>query len=123
MGDVDGQPSVLTADERHTLVDAARTIVICAHHQKGIIDEVLTFSKLDSKLLMLAPERVRPPAIIQSVLKMVEAELDHADIRASINIKQNYLDLAVDHVLVDPGRLSQVIINLMTSKYRLGITL
>lgn len=111
----DDQASVLTADARHMLVDTAQTITICAKHQKSIIDEVLTFSKLDAKLLVLAPERVQPPTIIESVLRMVKAELNHADIHGSMTIRQSYKDLAVDYVLLDPGRLSQVIINLMTN--------
>lgn len=111
----DDQPSVLTEDARHLLIDTAHTITLCAKHQKGIIDEVLTFSKLDSKLLVLAFERVQPPTIVESVLKMVKAELEHADIHGSMVIQQSYIDLAVDHVLLDPGRLSQVILNLLTN--------
>lgn len=31
-------------------LDAAQTIVLCAQHQKRIIDDVLTLSKLNSKI-------------------------------------------------------------------------
>lgn len=64
---------------------------------------------------MLAPERVQPPTIIESALKMVNAELEAADIQGSINIHQRYRDLTVDYVLLDPGRLLQVVINLLTN--------
>lgn len=111
----DTQDSILSAEARASLADAAQTITLCAKHQKNIIDEVLTFSKLDSKLLVLAPERVQAPTIVQSALKMVKAELEHADIQGSVVIQQSYIDLAVDYVLMDPGRLLQVIINLLTN--------
>jgi signal transduction histidine kinase len=109
------QTTILTLDARDSLVDIAANIQLCAKHQRHIIDEILTFSRLDSKLLVLAPERVRPSEIILSVLKMLKAELDHADIQGSMELHQSYIDLAVDNVLLDPGRLSQVVLNLMTS--------
>lgn len=34
-------------------VDAAQTIALCAQHQKRIVDDVLTLSKLDSAMLMV----------------------------------------------------------------------
>lgn len=95
------------------LLDTAQTITICAKHQKSIIDEVLTFSKLDSKLIVLAPERVQPLAIVTTVLKMIKPELDYADIHGTVDVQKSYTDLAIKYVLLDPGRLSQILINLM----------
>ncbi|KAI5206823.1 hypothetical protein E4T39_02402 [Aureobasidium subglaciale] len=109
------QACILTPDIRRTLVDIAANIQLCAKHQKVIIDEVLTFSRLDSKLLVLAPEKISPSETVQSVLKMVKAELDYDKIQGSMEIQQSYIDLAVSNVLLDPGRLSQVILNLMTN--------
>ena len=34
-------------------IDAAQTIALCAQHQKRIVDDVLTLSKLDSAMLMV----------------------------------------------------------------------
>ncbi|KAI5203286.1 hypothetical protein E4T38_05180 [Aureobasidium subglaciale] len=109
------QLCTLTPEIRHTLVDIAANIQLCAKHQKVIIDEVLTFSRLDSKLLVLAPEKISPSETVQSVLKMVKAELDYDKIQGLLEIQQSYVDLAVSNVLLDPGRLSQVILNLMTN--------
>ena len=36
-------------------VESAKTILICAAHQKRIIDDVLTLSKLDSMMLSITP--------------------------------------------------------------------
>lgn len=98
------QASVLTPDLRHTLLDTAANIQLCAKHMKQIAEEVLTFSRLDSKLLILSPEKIRPLETVQSVLKMVKAELDYDRIQGSVEIQQSYIDLAIDNVLLDPGR-------------------
>lgn len=46
-------------------IDAAETIQLCAQHQKGIVDDILTISKLDSKLLLISPVPVQPVKIVQ----------------------------------------------------------
>ncbi|KAH0079977.1 histidine kinase, partial [Aureobasidium melanogenum] len=111
----DAQASVLTPGVRQTLADIAASIHLCANHQKVIVEEILTFSRLDSNLLVLAPEKVRPSETVQTVLKMVKAELDYDKIQGSLQIQQSYIDLAIDNVVLDPGRLSQIILNLMTN--------
>ena len=40
-------------------LDAAQTIILCAQHQKRIIDDVLTLSKLNSALLQVTPVSVQ----------------------------------------------------------------
>lgn len=46
---------------------------------------------------------------------MYEAELERADIEASIEVDKSYDDLNIDWVMLDPSRLLQVIINLLTN--------
>ncbi|KAG9657385.1 histidine kinase, partial [Aureobasidium melanogenum] len=96
-----------------TVTDAAHTISICALHMKVIIDEVLDFSKLDSNLLVLAPERTRPREVLEKALKMFEAEMKSSDIKTEV--EQLPSDCSVDDVLCDPSRLLQIIINLITN--------
>ncbi|KAG9562741.1 histidine kinase, partial [Aureobasidium melanogenum] len=96
-----------------TVADAAHTISICALHMKVIIDEVLDFSKLDSNLLVLAPERTRPREIIEKALKMFEAEMKNSDIKTEVEELPS--DCFVNDVLCDPSRLLQIIINLITN--------
>jgi len=76
---------------------------------------VLTFSKLDSKLIVLAPEAAQPLRIISDVLRMNKPELAQADIEGSLDIESSFKDLAIDYVTLDPGRVSQVIINFMNN--------
>ena len=46
-------------------IDAAETIQLCAQHQKSIVDDILTISKLDSNLVLITPVPVRPVKILQ----------------------------------------------------------
>ncbi|THY24034.1 hypothetical protein D6D01_05738 [Aureobasidium pullulans] len=101
------------AASHENVVDAANTINICAFHMLQIINEVLDFSKLDSNLLVLAPERTRPREVVEKALKMFATELKSADILT--RIEQMSSDCAVADVMCDPSRLLQVIINLITN--------
>ena len=97
------------------MIDAAQTISLCAQHQKRIVDDVLTMSKLDSALLMVTPVDVQPQTIVQKALKMFENELQNAGVRMKFVVDQSFSDLAVDWVKFDPSRVLQVLINLTTN--------
>jgi len=105
-------------DTTEPLKDSAQTITLCARHMKTIIDEVLTFSKLDSNLLVLSLERARVPTIMETALKMFEKEIEHAKIVANMEIDQSYVNLGLNYVLVDPSRLLQVIINFLSNSIK-----
>jgi PAS domain S-box-containing protein len=96
-------------------MDAAQTIALCAQHQKRIVDDVLTISKLDSGLLLVTPVDVQPVAVVQRALKMFEGELETNDINLELQIEQSYRDIGIDWAKLDPSRLLQVLINLMTN--------
>lgn len=51
-------------------IEAAETITLCAQHQKSIVDDILTVSKLDSDLLVISPSPVQPVAIARQAVKM-----------------------------------------------------
>ncbi|KAH8682406.1 hypothetical protein BX600DRAFT_479058 [Xylariales sp. PMI_506] len=96
-------------------LEAANTITLCASHQKRIVDDVLTLSKLDSQLLLVTPVDVQPVAVVQRVLKMFESELNTNGIQMKFQVKNRYIDMGIDWVKLDPSRLLQVLINLMTN--------
>ncbi|KAL1865295.1 hypothetical protein VTK73DRAFT_5296 [Phialemonium thermophilum] len=96
-------------------IEAANTISLCANHQKRIVDDILTLSKLDSQLLLVTPVDVQPVVVVGKVLKMFEAELKSHDINGEFQIDQSFADLGVDWYKLDPSRLRQVMINLMTN--------
>lgn len=105
----------VTPDIAHEIVDAAQTIILCAQHQNRIVDDILTLSKLDASLLVISPDRIQPPALLNKALKMYEAEIARADITVEVEIEPSYKALDIDWVVLDPSRLLQVVINLLTN--------
>ena len=113
--------------ERHvekidSMIESAQTITLCAQHQKRIVDDVLTLSKLDSAMLLVTPIDTQPEVIAKRTVKMFEGESQTADIQLSVQIDKSYRNLSVDWVRLDPTRLSQVLINLMTNAIKFTTT-
>ncbi|KAH0197339.1 hypothetical protein KCU86_g10244, partial [Aureobasidium melanogenum] len=103
----------LTTERMNAAIDTKRKAQNFIDMISVIIDEVLDFSKLDSNLLVLAPERTRPREVIEKALKMFEAEMKSSDIKTEVEELPS--DCFVDDVLCDPSRLLQIIINLITN--------
>ncbi|PPJ49946.1 hypothetical protein CBER1_04687 [Cercospora berteroae] len=96
-------------------LDAAQTISLCSQHQKRIVDDILTLSKLDSALLLVTPVDAQPLTVVQRALKMHEGELLAADIQMKFVVDQSFRELNLDWVRFDPSRVLQVLINLTTN--------
>ncbi|KAH6984305.1 hypothetical protein BKA56DRAFT_580868 [Ilyonectria sp. MPI-CAGE-AT-0026] len=96
-------------------VDAAQTIVLCVQHQKSIVDDILTISKLDSNLLLITPVACQHEVILQRALKMFESEVQARDIKLTLEIDPEFEQMGVDWVNMDPSRVLQILINLMTN--------
>ncbi|EHA53305.1 autoinducer 2 sensor kinase/phosphatase luxQ [Pyricularia oryzae 70-15] len=96
-------------------VDAAQTIALCVQHQKSIVDDILTISKLDSSLLHITPLPARPQAVVRRAVKMFDPELQAKKIKCRVETDPSYSDLAVDWVMVDQNRTRQILINLITN--------
>ncbi|KAK2073797.1 hypothetical protein P8C59_008046 [Phyllachora maydis] len=103
----------------HGLLDgcaeAASTITLCASHQKRIVDDILTLSKLDSQLLLVTPVDVQPVEVVRNVLRMFDSELNSGNIDIAFDVDPVYNELEVDWVKLDPSRMRQVLINLLTN--------
>jgi CheY-like chemotaxis protein len=98
-----------------SIADASETILLCAQHQKRIIDDILTLSKLDADLLYITPVEVQPVLMIQNSLKMFDAELQKADMTLRLVVDESYRKLSIDWVKLDPSRMLQIFINLITN--------
>ena len=96
-------------------IDASGIIALCAQHQKRIVDDILTLSKLDSALLLVTPCDVMPKTVVQRALKMFDGEVQTADIKLNFKIDQSIEKLGIEWVKLDPSRLLQVLINLTTN--------
>ncbi|KAM3069164.1 hypothetical protein ACMFMG_010684 [Clarireedia jacksonii] len=98
-----------------SFADAASTIAFCAQHQKRIIDDILTLSKLDSDLFYITPVKVQPLDVVKNALKMFDGELQNNDISLEVHFDSSFNDLNVDWLKFDPSRMLQVLINLITN--------
>ena len=96
-------------------LDAAQIIVLCAQHQKRIIDDVLTLSKLNSTMLHVTPVQVQVERTVRRTLKMFEGELQAHDIQMVFEVEPSYHTAKIDWVFCDPVRLTQIFINLLTN--------
>jgi signal transduction histidine kinase len=96
-------------------LESAETIMACVAHQKCIIDDVLTLSKLESGMLLVSPVEIQPVEEVRRALKLFDGELHNAAIDLQFDIGQSYQSLDVDWVLLDPTRLLQILINLLTN--------
>lgn len=96
-------------------IEAADTIIYCAMHQKRIIDDILTLSRLDSNLLLVSPQPSQPLELVRGALKMFEAELKRAGTTLDF-VEEESLEIhRAQWTLLDPSRVLQVLINLMTN--------
>jgi PAS domain S-box-containing protein len=96
-------------------LESAQTILYCIQHQKRIIDDVLTLSKLDADLLEIALVPVEPRKVIQTSLKIFDRELKDSKIKLKIieDASLDALDICV--LMLDPNRFLQIIVNLVTN--------
>lgn len=94
--------------EVRNAMDALQTIITCSMHQKRIIDDILTLSKLDSSLLQITPVRVQMTAVLAEAVKMFDIECAKADIDLSYEVDRALFDLGAEWCMLDPSRLLQV---------------
>jgi signal transduction histidine kinase len=94
-------------------LDAADTITLCAQHQKRVVDDILTLSKMDSDMLTVTPVDVEPLQIIQHVIKMFEPESNKHGITVALDIEASFHDLGLQNIRLDPSRLTQVFVNIL----------
>ena len=127
------------------VIDSAEIIVSSALHQKAIVDDILTMSKLDSNLLAVTPVTVDPIEIVRSTLRMFEVQARQQHIQLRMTIDPSFYkelpvaaspplsplpsipaDTAVAAVtapfaprtpflVFDPSRVKQILINLLTN--------
>lgn len=96
-------------------LDAAHTISLCVQHQKSIVDDILTISKLDSNLLVITPIVAQPVDVVKRAMKMFDAELQAKDIQMAFDVHSSFEELNPKWMTLDPSRVLQILINLITN--------
>jgi signal transduction histidine kinase len=96
-------------------IDNANTILMCAKHQKRIVDDVLTLSKLEYTMLSVTPTPIQLPALVQKWMKMFESQLSSSDIRITVQELPFLKAHGIDWILCDELRIQQIFINLITN--------
>src|SRR5579862_2049221 len=108
-------PPDIIPPEIDDALDAIQTVMLCSNHQKRIIDDTLTMSKLDSRLLLVTPVPTQPIKVVEKVMRMFENDFANKDIAAQMIVHPSYHALNIDWVKADPSRFTQVLVNLLTN--------
>ncbi|KAJ4148620.1 hypothetical protein LMH87_003081 [Akanthomyces muscarius] len=111
----DAPATCLASETVASCLEAAATISLCAQHQKLIVDDILTVSKLNSNLLQITPSIEQPDTILRQVIKMFESEAVAKDIRMAIEHEPDQDETSRGPVILDPSRVSQILINLISN--------
>ncbi|KAF2474121.1 two component histidine kinase 1 [Lindgomyces ingoldianus] len=103
------------SDKVADILDAADTILLCVSHQNVLVDDILSFSKLDSMMLTLVPREIRPKWDFSKALKVFHSEFKAKNIKFHYAMDVSYDGYKVDHVVADLNRMQQVLVNLITN--------
>jgi two-component system sensor histidine kinase/response regulator len=85
-----------------------RRVKAGATHLLGIIEEILTFSRVDAGREPMHPERVDPAAIAADALSLVEPQALQKGLAVRLRV-----DDAPGELVTDPGKLRQILVNLL----------
>ncbi|KAK3616513.1 hypothetical protein LTR22_027039 [Elasticomyces elasticus] len=114
--------SPLPADKRSKFeemrvgaLESVNTIISCSSHQRRIVDDILALSKLDSRLITIVPSPVRLDSILRDAEKMFDVDAKKVGVELRVGKDESLGTLEVDWIMLDTGRLMQILINLITN--------
>ncbi|KAF2854285.1 two component histidine kinase 1 [Plenodomus tracheiphilus IPT5] len=105
-------------DQVADILDAADTILLCVSHQNTLVDDILSFSKLDSMMLSLVPRETRPKWEFSQALRVFHSEFKAKNIKFHYAMDISYEDQNVEYVVADLNRMKQVLVNLITNSIK-----
>ncbi|KAF2814929.1 uncharacterized protein BDZ99DRAFT_515692 [Mytilinidion resinicola] len=93
----DGRIVTISRELLEDSLDAADTITLCAQHQKRVVDDILTLSKMDSDMLLVTPVDVEPLQIINSAIRMFETESMKEGIAVEVDLEPSFHQLGLQN--------------------------
>lgn len=103
--------------ELEDILNAAEVIEQCNMHQRRIVDDILTVSKMKGGMLHFNLSPAQPLIVASNTLKMFRREFIHWDIKTTLEVDPSFerITSGSEWLELDPGRLQQIIINLFTN--------
>ncbi|KAJ6189222.1 hypothetical protein N7519_004130 [Penicillium mononematosum] len=98
-----------------SITEATETISLCIRHQKKIVNDVLTFSKLDASMLPLSPRKVQPQRHLTIPMAIFRPELRKHRIHFEYKADVSYAECGIDWVMADLDRMGQVLVNILSN--------
>ncbi|KAK5749214.1 hypothetical protein LTS12_020725 [Elasticomyces elasticus] len=107
------------SDEDHVDISAIKeaidTINLCLQHQQNIVNDVLSYSKLDASMLSLVPRPSHPRESLANTLKMFHPEFRKQQLAFNFKVDISYVEFNIDWVMADMARIGQVLVNLISN--------
>lgn len=79
------------------------------------MDDVLTLSKLDARLLQIYPETTNPIKLYKEILGLFAPEIRASGMNTNFMVGEGYNRLDIKRVMIDPNRVTQIVINLLSN--------
>ncbi|KAK5675172.1 hypothetical protein LTS10_012246 [Elasticomyces elasticus] len=95
--------------------EAIDTINLCLQHQQNIVNDVLSYSKLDASMLSLVPRPSHPRESLANALKMFHPEFRKQQLAFDFKVDISYVEYKIDWVMADMARIGQVLVNLISN--------
>jgi two-component system cell cycle sensor histidine kinase PleC len=88
----------------------AEDIHLSAHHVLDIVNQILDLSRIEEGKLELEEEALEVPSLIDSCCRMVQAEVEKAEIELKVEV-----DSDLPRIRADSAKLKQIVLNLLTN--------
>ncbi|KAG9674311.1 putative histidine kinase HHK19p, partial [Aureobasidium melanogenum] len=95
--------------------ESVETIEHCSEHQRRLISDILSLSKLDSQLLQINPSPTLAMSLLENIRKMFETEAERVGVTLEVVADPSVCENNVEQVNLDSGRILQVLINLVSN--------
>lgn len=93
--------------------DAIKTIKLCCQHQKRVVDDILSLSKIKSQMLEIRPGRTDIPQLLHKATMMFSAELKASNIVIFSTLGAGLESNEYNELMIDSSRVLQILVNLI----------